>query len=476
MRHVQGRQIVLALGALGLLLVTPIHAQRTLPSTVTEELYQQQYIDGLLRLNELGLGQNFEDQCQSSTPTLGLMTVSSFVTGDYKHIPYLTPPLVPARFDLVDPHGYSASGNSTDDVLTVQVKIIANSLWGLDHKTQSFKMKGAVQTLHVDCRLTHGYVGPINLVETAALAQIWMPTIAIQNQRVYDRLDDPKRDCLVYNNGLVQCLHIFLGSFFSKYDLRKMPFDHQKLNMILQAKFDSTTYTLVWENAEQPFQTQAKLATTGWSVDMVSTGSEGTIGLRPGVQVSVLRTHIEVERESFSLMLNAVLPAILYWFLSFIGFFLPKGAVPARAVSGVIPVLMLLNLNTRISASIPDLDYLPWILTYTLITTILTIGNFLCYAIKMWAEDVMPKLTESHSRRISVLPETDNAGDSEMSPQSASSAAKMFKYRMGAPKPPVMALKLSMFCMNIVLKLDPYFGILAFSSYWLFFLGMMASV
>ena len=71
--------------------------------------------------------------------------------------------------------------------------------------------------MHHDCRFTHGFVGPIYLMSPQTLGQIWLPSVFVENQRVYEDYDMPTVECLVYNNGLIECVNVFLGAFFSKY-------------------------------------------------------------------------------------------------------------------------------------------------------------------------------------------------------------------------------------------------------------------
>ena len=113
----------MTVGALGLLLATPVHAQTNVVTTVSPEMYQQQYVDGLAKLVLDNPGKSiYSNVCQSSSPTLSLEEVQSFVSGSFSKIPYLTPPLIPERFDITDPHGYTPRVNASD-VTEVKVKV-----------------------------------------------------------------------------------------------------------------------------------------------------------------------------------------------------------------------------------------------------------------------------------------------------------------------------------------------------------------
>jgi hypothetical protein len=95
--------------------------------------------------------------------------------------------------------------------------VIGHSIWALNHKTNSYSLKGAVRTFHIDCRLTHGFVD-IELQTEGHLQQIWKPHVFVDNQRSFEDFDknSVEDDCRIYHNGLVECTHLFLGNFFSK--------------------------------------------------------------------------------------------------------------------------------------------------------------------------------------------------------------------------------------------------------------------
>eukprot|EP00959_Pyramimonas_sp_CCMP1952_P003141 64915-Pyramimonas_sp.AAC.1 len=69
------------------------------------------------------VGNKYDDHCKAPAPTLSLSDVSAFASGGYNYLPYLTPPLVPERFNLSDPHGYDRGDMSDADVITVGVKV-----------------------------------------------------------------------------------------------------------------------------------------------------------------------------------------------------------------------------------------------------------------------------------------------------------------------------------------------------------------
>uniref|UniRef100_A0A7S0RLW7 Neurotransmitter-gated ion-channel ligand-binding domain-containing protein n=1 Tax=Pyramimonas obovata TaxID=1411642 RepID=A0A7S0RLW7_9CHLO len=428
-----------------------------------ENTYQINYeVFGLGDTQEHG-GQG---KCTAPNPRLDWDRFATWTTGSLNDATALPTPLSAQYFQSNTDLGYITT-NSQDEVINITAQIMIASIWGVDQKTTLFKAKGRVTTWHHDCRLTHGAPeGSVNFDTDEKLSQIWMPSWHLHNQRAFDRLEITTRDCTIYSSGVVECHTRFLGTFFSPFDLRDAPFDEQYLKFEIKSFEDDTILRLAWDNEARPMYVEEKIASSGWKVQQTGFPALSTSVGNPNNNrtVSKLTSSIKIEREGFKSMMSTMLPAVLYWILSYIGFFIPPAAVPARAVLGTIPVLMLLNLNSRLNASFGDLDYLPWILKFSLGTTILTICNFLVYAVLVWTNGMLEKMHAKYKLKAKGSFSEEAARDTFLAdrPQPENPPS--------TPKHLAMCIKI----LSSMKKMEAYLGLIFFGIYSIFLIAMLA--
>jgi len=380
---------------------------------------QQKSYQAIYETDGLGAESNFgpSAKCTKSTPYLSRNQSAGLLAGRMVSPAFTMHPLHPSLFDDASEEGYPFMATSLTERLVVTAQIMVASIWDIDQKSQLFKTKGSVITWHYDCRLTHGLSMPITLAGPAKLTHIWTPVWHIFNQRSFDSMEIAPVTCVVHASGLVQCTTRFLGQLWSKFDLRNTPYDTQDLVYQINSFGPTDTVIYEWDEPARPIYKEENISAAGWE-----TQQEGYHGWVSEVQdprnlqkFSKLYASIRIERHQFGILMNSVLPSVLYWLLSSIGFFIPPEALPARAVVGTIPVLMQLNLNNRLQNSFPELQYLPWIIKFTLGNTVLTIANFFAFA---WLTALSTFFTQIHENKIAregANKKVDKEGDLALS-------------------------------------------------------------
>ncbi len=249
------------------------------------------------------------------------------------------------------------NGKPIDVVIGLHVMNIAS----IDEVSEQFRLDAYLFERWIDKRLAYTPEGPDDQLRNYAMGQIWVPQLEMINA-VAPR-SRGEVSIMVSPDGTVRYAERFLASLSSKFELRRFPFDQQRLIVIIhpflvdapRMKFRQDD-TSTWTASE--FKTFSSLAQ--WHL----TALHSELLIAPtysGLTVPEARFEIDVQRRSSFYLWKVFLPLLLMVFLSWAVFWIEESDLSNQIQVAVTTILTVIAFAFAISATMPRLPYLTYI-------------------------------------------------------------------------------------------------------------------
>jgi gamma-aminobutyric acid receptor subunit beta len=213
-----------------------------------------------------------------------------------------------------------------------------------------------------DARLANGRDAPC----TVPAADIWNPGVLVVNQRSVQRQMNDVVE--VQADGTVRYVQRFYGTYSVPLDLRRFPFDSQKLPITLVARFRPEDLRLVVD--EQLFAVADQLSSPNWSIGS-PIAATGEYRVQPGRSIAQLQILFPAKRRSGYYVWKLIVPMSFVVFMSWAVFWLsPQNLAPRTGLSAT-SMLTLIAFRLALGSSLPPISYLTELDVFTIGATIL---------------------------------------------------------------------------------------------------------
>jgi hypothetical protein len=248
-------------------------------------------------------------------------------------------------------------GKPIDVVIGLHVINIA----AIDEVSEQFRLDGYLFARWIDPRLAYTPGGPDDQVRNYAMGQIWVPQLEMINAAAPRSRDEIA--IMVNPDGTVRYAERFIASLSSKFELRRFPFDQQRLIVIIhpflvdgpRMKFrldEASTWTA---SEFKSFSSLAQWHLTSLHSELLVAPAYG------GLTMPEARFEIDVERRSSFYLWKVFLPLLLMVFLSWAVFWIEAGDLSNQVQVAVTTILTVIAFAFAISATMPRLPYLTYI-------------------------------------------------------------------------------------------------------------------
>lgn len=249
------------------------------------------------------------------------------------------------------------NGKPIDVALGLHVINIA----AIDEVSEQFRLDGYLFARWIDPRLAYTPRGPDDQVRNYAMGQIWVPQLEMINAAAPRSRDEIA--IMVSPDGTVRYAERFIASLSSKFELRRFPFDQQRLIVIIHPflvdgprmnfRLDETS---TWTASEfKSFSSLAQWHLTSLHSELLVAPAYG------GFTMPEARFEIDVERRSSFYLWKVFLPLLLMVFLSWAVFWIEAGDLSNQVQVAVTTILTVIAFAFAISATMPRLPYLTYI-------------------------------------------------------------------------------------------------------------------
>jgi len=245
--------------------------------------------------------------------------------------------------------------------LEVTIGLHIVNVAAIDEVSEQFQLDAYMFEKWKDPRLAYHSEGPQDEVRNYAFGQIWIPKLEMINAATPRQRDEVS--IMVSPDGTVRYAERLLVTLSSRFELRRFPFDEQRLIVIIHPflvdgphiKF-TLNNTSTWTASE--FQSYSSLAQ--WHLNSM-TSQVLVAPTYGGLTMPEARFEIDVKRRSSFYVWKVFLPLLLMVFLSWAVFWIEASDLSNQVQVAVTTILTVIAFAFAISATMPRLPYLTYI-------------------------------------------------------------------------------------------------------------------
>ncbi|MFZ0680352.1 hypothetical protein [Candidatus Binatus sp.] len=245
--------------------------------------------------------------------------------------------------------------------LEVTIGLHIVNIAAIDEVSEQFQLDAYMFERWKDPRLAFISQGPQDQVRNYAFGQIWIPQLEMINAATPRQRDEIS--IMVSPDGTVRYAERLLVTLSSSFELRRFPFDEQRLMVIIHPflvdgphiKFKLSS-TSTWTASE--FKSYSSLAQ--WH--LISMSSQLLVApTYGGLTMPEARFQVDVKRRSSFYIWKVFLPLLLMVFLSWAVFWIEASDLSNQITVAVTTILTVIAFAFAISATMPRLPYLTYI-------------------------------------------------------------------------------------------------------------------
>jgi len=251
---------------------------------------------------------------------------------------------------------------SGDPPRTVTVDFDVESLWAINEKHQNFKIKFEMRMSWSDCKLsfdgTNATAGKKFFLLDDGAVPLWSPKL--QFAEYMNDIDEAKFSrfwIITYFGGVLRS-SLTIAAFKCSFDFTHLPFDTQHCALTFRPVKETVDFVIL-ERGELTLP-DGGLKDSQWQISDFAFTSSLTSETIAGMDVtfSQLSVTFTLRRNPSFYEVSIVLPTTVIWCLSYFGMFVSADAAPARAALALIPVLIVVNTQSRMYSGLPPISYL----------------------------------------------------------------------------------------------------------------------
>jgi hypothetical protein len=286
---------------------------------------------------------------------------------------------------------FASTPPNPDGPTVVGMAFYIMELRGVDAVEGEYTFRGFVRSTWCDPRLAFDRADAGSDAHTSFRAaaereieKIWFPSaFPVDEVEDFKILD---RELSVYHDGTVQSNINLLVRIMADFDLRRFPFDRQRLELVVES-FRWPVDSLVFVAEPRATDFAHDFSMPEWRIERVGTRVETSHALRSAEPFSHLVLEIDVAREGGYYLWKILLPVGVIVVLSWSIFWMSDESAVNRIRLTATGVLTIVAYHFVVSQDLPHIGYL------TLLDKVMIV-SFLLLAIS-----VLPSLVVSYVRK-----------------------------------------------------------------------------
>uniref|UniRef100_A0A1I7U9A8 Ig-like domain-containing protein n=1 Tax=Caenorhabditis tropicalis TaxID=1561998 RepID=A0A1I7U9A8_9PELO len=310
----------------------------------------------------------------------------------------------------VRPPGINLTIPGTHGAVIVTVNMLIRSISKIDDVNMEYSVQLTFREEWVDGRLAYGLPGddtPDFLILTAG-QKIWMPDSFFQNEKQAHKHDIDKPNVLIriHRDGRILYSVRISMVLSCPMHLQYYPMDVQTCLIDLASyAYTESDIEYRWKKQE-PVQLKKGLHSSLPSFQLNNVDTTLCTSKTNTGTYSCLRTILELRRQFSYYLLQLYIPSTMLVIVSWVSFWLDRGAVPARVTLGVTTLLTMTTQASGINAKLPPVSYTKAIDVWIGACLTFIFGALLEFA---WVTYISSRRKKICSSRNSLLAETRQA-------------------------------------------------------------------
>jgi hypothetical protein len=144
------------------------------------------------------------------------------------------------------------------------------------------------------------------------------------------------------------------GTFRSRFDVEKYPFDKQVLKIRI-SDYDWNFDSLMYEVETSKIGISKDVFDGEWDIKLL--GATATKEFISEDYFSVFEFAVEIQRKSFSVFIKIIIPLFIIMAIAFINLFVPRDQIEAGTGLAISSLLSIIALHFSIAAQLPEVNY-----------------------------------------------------------------------------------------------------------------------
>uniref|UniRef100_A0A1I7SA22 Ig-like domain-containing protein n=1 Tax=Bursaphelenchus xylophilus TaxID=6326 RepID=A0A1I7SA22_BURXY len=261
----------------------------------------------------------------------------------------------------VRPPGTNLSLPGAHGPVVVNVNMLIRSISKIDDVNMEYSVQLTFRESWVDGRLAYGLPndGKPDFLILSAGQQIWMPDSFFQNEKQAQKhmIDKPNVLIRVHKDGNILYSVRISMVLSCPMHLQYYPMDVQTCHIDL-ASYAYTTDDIEYKwKATDPVQLKTGLESSLPSFQLNNVSTTYCTSKTNTGTYSCLRTVLTLKRQFSYYLLQLYIPSTMLVIVSWVSFWLPRTAVPARVTLGVTTLLTMTTQASGINAKLPPVSY-----------------------------------------------------------------------------------------------------------------------
>lgn len=274
-----------------------------------------------------------------------------------------------------DIFGSVVSPNPAGQVI-VDLGLHIVELTKVDEVTNTFNIEGFMDLVWCDPRMAYEVENGEELSERillkdkaqALLNEIWWPAVTIANQVNGRNIEN--QELVILSDGTIEYKEKFSAELEAHYDLKKFPFDRQKLEIEIES-FAWHDEVLLFQMNEEKIGFSNDFEIAEWHIEKVESKIESVKGIQDRASFSEFLMEIVVVRQYEYYLWKIIIPLIFLVIISWSVFLMIGDKLIDRLRFSMIGILTIVGYQFIISDILPRVSY------FTLMDSFLSISFFI---------------------------------------------------------------------------------------------------
>ena len=246
----------------------------------------------------------------------------------------------------------------------------------VDEVTNTFNIEGFMDLVWCDPRMAYEVENGEELSERillkdkaqALLNEIWWPAVTIANQVNGRNIEN--QELVILSDGTIEYKEKFSAELEAHYDLKKFPFDRQKLEIEIES-FAWHDEVLLFQMNEEKIGFSNDFEIAEWHIEKVESKIESVKGIQDRASFSEFLMEIVVVRQYEYYLWKIITPLIFLVIVSWSVFLMIGEKLADRLRFSMIGILTIVSFQFIISDILPRVSY------FTLMDSFLSISFFI---------------------------------------------------------------------------------------------------
>ncbi len=262
----------------------------------------------------------------------------------------------------VDGETVNVDPPNPDGPTVADLRLFIIDVTGVDEISGTFTVEGYLDLVWCDPRLASGPEAAgarrqVFLAGDAAvkLEQIWWPDLLFANAPA--GRDAGKQILEIAADGTVEYRERFSATLEARYDLRRFPFDHQTLPLVIES-FAWSSEALLFHEQGDKIGLGEEFEVPAWHTASVRTRIESKQEIRDRAPFSRWVLEIDVDRQAAYYVWKILIPLVLLVAASWTVFWMDDGSLGERMGVSLTGILTVVAYQFIIDADLPQISYL----------------------------------------------------------------------------------------------------------------------